>query len=129
MVSNQYLMDKVTIKGLSFHAKHGCHKEERLTGGNFEADIDIYVDNSTASKTDKIEDAVDYVRVMEIAERVFSQPKNLIESVASTLCEELLKSFSAASRIDIQIKKLAPPVRHQLEYVAVSTSIERKQNN
>ena len=70
-------MDSVVIKGLRFHAKHGCHKEERLTGGYFEADLEVFVDNSKAAQTDQICDAVDYVQVMEIAESIFEAPQNL----------------------------------------------------
>ncbi len=122
-------MDRVIVKGLRFHAKHGCHAEERLTGGVFLADIEIHVDNSLAAKTDDIQQAVDYVRVMEIAERVFATPQNLIETVAETLGKEILNHFISATQVDIEIKKLAPPVRFQIDYVAVKTSIERTENN
>lgn len=122
-------MDSVIIRGLRLHAKHGCHKEERFTGGYFEADLEIFTDNTNAAKTDQIGDAIDYVTVMEIAQRVFEKPQNLIERVAVLLGQDILNAFKSATRVDVEIKKLAPPVRYQLEYVSVKTSIERTENN
>ncbi len=122
-------MDSVVIKGLRFHAKHGCHKEERLTGGYFEADLEVFVDNSKAAQTDQICDAVDYVQVMEIAESIFEAPQNLIEGIAQSLGQKILTHFKSAHRVSVEIKKLAPPVRFQLEYVSVKTSVERTENN
>lgn len=122
-------MDSVVIKGLRLHAKHGCHKEERLTGGYFEVDLVIYVDNSQAAKTDQISDAIDYVTVMEIVERVFETPQNLIERIAVYLGEEILNAFKSVTSVDVEVKKLAPPVRFQLEYVSAKTSVERTENN
>jgi dihydroneopterin aldolase len=122
-------MDRVEVRGLSFHAKHGCHAEERKTGGPFEVDVLIDCDFSKAAVSDRIEDAIDYVAIMDLAATVMARPQNLIEHVAQTLAKAVLERFDDAQRCTVTIKKLQPPVSHQLQYVAVTRILDRSVNN
>ncbi|MEQ9187215.1 MAG: dihydroneopterin aldolase [Cryomorphaceae bacterium] len=121
-------MNKVEVKSLRIHAKHGCHKEERMTGGLFEVDICVYGDFFFAAKTDDIKDAVDYVGLMEVASEVMSIPKNLIETVAETIAQEVMRRFSSVLKVDVTIRKMKPPVKHDVDFVSCFTSLERAQN-
>lgn len=121
-------MDKIEIKGLRFKAFHGCHAEERLTGGVFETDITLYTDNSRPASSDKIEDAIDYVTVMDIVKRIMDTPKNLIETVAAEIAESMLHAFENAEEVEVVLRKMAPPVHHELDYVSVATKRTRGLN-
>lgn len=122
-------MDKVEVHGLRFHAKHGCHAEERKTGGTFDVDISIDCDFTQAATSDLISDAIDYVEVMRITEGIMSEPKNLIEHVANAICEAICMRYPEAKRCAVTIKKLQPPVGHELKHVAVTRILDRSVNN
>ena len=118
-------MDRVEVVGLSFHAKHGCHPEERKTGGQFEVDVTVYGDFSRSAQTDDLSDAVDYVALMDLCSEIMSTPHNLIESIAAKIAERTLSSFPSVLRVDVKVKKLQPPVSYPLQFVSASTSLER----
>ena len=128
MGSIDFHMDKVTVTGLKFHAKHGCHAEERRSGGPFEVDVVVFGDFSEASQKDDIHAAVDYVAIMELASAVMAKPKNLIETVCNDLANKVLDSFPLVQRAEVTIRKMQPPVPYHLEYVSASTSVERTPN-
>ena len=122
-------MDSVEVKGLRFKGFHGCHAEERKTGGVFETDIVLYTNNTRAADSDQIQDAIDYVEVMDIVDRIMKVPKNLIETVARDIAKAALHAFPQCVKVDVRLKKLSPPVHHELDHVAVFTSLERGANN
>lgn len=122
-------MDKVIVNGLRFHAKHGCHPEERNTGGVFEVDIIVDTDFTPAIEKDQIALAIDYVTLMTIAKTEMEQPRNLIETVAEAIGSAILSHYQIAKRCEITLKKLHPPVSFDLSYVAVKTIVDRSQNN
>lgn len=122
-------MDRVEVRGLTFHAKHGCHAEERKTGGPFEVDILIDCDFSKAATSDRIEDAIDYVTVIALAAEIMAIPQNLIEHVANHIAQRILDDYQEAQRCTVTVKKLQPPVSHQLQYVAVTRILDRSANN
>ena len=122
-------MDKVRVHGLRFHAKHGCHPEERLVGGVFEVDVTVNAVFDHAASSDNIEDAIDYVRIMTLCESVMRRPRNLIESVAKEIGLEILNAFDGASSVEVTVRKMKPPVAYDLSHVSVSTIVERSRNN
>jgi dihydroneopterin aldolase len=92
-------------------------------------DVLIDCDFSKAAASDRIEDAIDYVTVMDLAATVMAKPQNLIEHVAQTLAQSILDRFLEAQRCTVTVKKLQPPVSHQLQYVAVTRILDRSVNN
>ena len=121
-------MDKVEVNGLSFHAKHGCHPEERKTGGQFEVDIVVHCSFTDAAHSDNIDDAIDYVELMDIARLSMEHPRNLIETVAREIAEKILERFQQAEEVRVTLKKLKPPVVYALDFVAVSSTVKRTPN-
>ena len=118
-------MAKVEVRGLSFHAHHGCHPHERKSGGVFKVDLTVEGDFSASMESDDIADAVDYVALMDLCERIMKTPKNLIETVAHDIAWDVLRRFSAVNRVEVTVKKMKPPVKHDLEFVSASISLER----
>ncbi|NQV51537.1 MAG: dihydroneopterin aldolase [Flavobacteriales bacterium] len=110
------------------HAKHGCHAEERRTGGPFSVDVCVYGDFSPATLSDDIQDAVDYVGLMDLVTEIMAIPKNLIETVAADLAGAILERFQTVRKVDITIRKMKPPVKHDVDFVSCRTSLERAQN-
>lgn len=122
------MKDKVVVSGLAIHAKHGCHAEERRTGGPFEVDITVEGDFSAAASSDEIDDAIDYVTLMDLAKDEMSKPRNLIETVAKELADRILDQFASVDNVEVTIKKLQPPVEHHIGYVSCTTYRDRAGN-
>lgn len=116
-------MGTVEVKGLKFHAFHGCHPEERKTGGTFEVDIVVDTDISKSARTDDLSETIDYVALMDISSQEMLKPRDLIETVAQDIAERIKNRFEMADRVEVKIKKHCAPVTYQLDYVAVKAVV------
>ncbi|MCO4806819.1 MAG: dihydroneopterin aldolase [Flavobacteriales bacterium] len=117
-------MARIQVMGLSFHAFHGCHPHEQRTGGVFEVDMIVDGDFSAAQNSDDVDDAVDYVRLMEIAQEQMNVRCNLIEKVAQNIANAVSSEYVKTNRVEIIVRKMAPPLSFQLQHVSVNYVIE-----
>ena len=115
-------MGKILIEGIKLYAYHGCMKEEALIGGNYIIDISIEADLSKPSRSDKLNDTIDYVTVYEIVKKEMSVRSKLIEHVAKRIINKLKKKFSDAESIEVKVTKLNPPINGEVEKVSVILS-------
>jgi dihydroneopterin aldolase len=116
-------MGLVQVKGLMFHALHGCHPSEKEVGGRFEVDIDVTVDLKKSAYTDNLADTVDYVVLMDIASAEMKKRRDLIETVAQDIAEAVKAHYPRSGLIEVTIKKHAAPVIYDLNYVAVKAVV------
>ena len=112
-------MDRIVIKGLRFHGYHGVSESERQVGQKYEIDVELTCDLSTAGVTDELAHTIDYEQVVNLiveigAERSFQ----LIEVLAETVASAVLERFPV-HEVRIDVKKLSPPIEHQLTYAGV----------
>lgn len=56
-------MDKITLKGMEFYARHGAMKEEQILGQKFTVDITMYLSLDKAGADDDLGKTVNYARV------------------------------------------------------------------
>jgi 7,8-dihydroneopterin aldolase/epimerase/oxygenase len=118
-------MARIKVMGLSFHAFHGCHPHEQRTGGVFEVDIIVDGDFSKARASDDVDDAVDYVRLMEIAKDQMTVRCNLIERVAQNIANAVSSVYTNTDRIEVIVRKMSPPLSFQLQHVSINCVIEK----
>ena len=72
-------MDQIYIKGLKIFAYHGVNPEETENGQEFELDITMYADLSSARLTDNLEDTINYAAARKILSAVMTErPYKLI---------------------------------------------------
>lgn len=116
-------MGLVRVKGLKFHAFHGCHASERKVGGTFEVDIDVTANVKHSAYTDNLEDTIDYVVLMDIASAEMKIRRDLIETVAQDIAESIKKRYQSAEAVEVTIKKHCAPVMYDLDYVAVKAVV------
>lgn len=116
-------MDKIEVKGMRFHAYHGCHPGERQVGGLFEVDVELAVDLAGFKRTDEITSTIDYVAVMHVVRDEMDQPKNLIEAVAASIGHRLRERFSQAREARVTVRKLSPPVGYEVDYVSTTIKV------
>jgi len=122
-------MARLSIKDLEFFAYHGCHPLERKTGGTFKVDILIDYDMEMAVDSDNINEAVDYVSVMEIAKQEMAKRCDLIETVAKNTAVALDVKFPFVKSIEVIVYKMKVPLSHSLSYVSANYVIDKYMDN
>lgn len=119
--------DKIILRGIRFHGYHGTSESERKIGQKYEIDVELIRSLATAGCTDDLEHTVDYAEVVElIVETGTEKSFHLIETLAERSASSILNRFPV-DEVRITVKKLSPPIKHPLFYVAVE--ICRSSNN
>ena len=113
------LEEKIVLKGITVFGYYGVSPMEREVGQKLEMDIEFYSDFTKACVTDSLEDTVNYERVyVKVMETVEKNRFNLLETLASSICSEVLDSFPV-TRVKVTIRKLTLPFPNSLDHVAV----------
>ena len=111
--------DKILLKGIRFHGYHGTSEPERQVGQKYEIDVELVCSLVTAGRTDNLEHTVDYAEVVDlIVETGTEKSFHLIEALAERSASKVLNRFPV-DEVRITVKKLTPPIKHPLPYVAV----------
>ncbi len=111
--------DKIILKGIRFHGHHGTSESERQVGQKYEVDVELVCSLVTAGRTDNLEHTVDYAEVVDlIVETGTEKSFHLIEALAERSASKVLNRFPV-DEVRITVKKLSPPIKHPLPYVAV----------
>ncbi len=119
-------LDVVRIKNAVFYAYHGAVADEQNLGGTFELDVDLYTDLSEAAESDSLGKTVDYEKVYAfIQDTVLARKYYLLEALANTIAEGLLREFHAIHDVTVRIRKPHPPVKGVVDYVEVEINRNR----
>ena len=117
-------MDELIIEKLKLKGKHGCFAEERNEFRDFEVSMRLFFDAKVASKTDALEDTIDYPQAMAIAEGVLAgESVRLIEKLADMIAERLFVRFEILQEVEIEVAKLGVDVG--FEFSKISTKMRR----
>jgi dihydroneopterin aldolase len=112
-------MDRIVISGLRELGVHGVLPEEQLRPQPFEVDVELLVDTAAAGESDDLEDTVDYGAVCEAVSRIVSSEQyHLLERLAARIAEVCRADPRVVGAV-VEVRKLHPPVRALLDYVAV----------
>ena len=103
-------MDKIYVKDLQFFAYHGVFEEEKKNGQNFIINLVLEMDLSAAGTSDDLARTVNYGTVYDIAKEVtVNQRFDLIETLAETLSQRILREFPRVNAVTVRVDKpLAP---------------------
>src|SRR5207245_2856625 len=75
-------MDRIELRGMSFHGRHGVRDAERDQTQEFKVDIEIDADLAEPGRTDRLADTIDYTQVRAAARDVIEgESKKLLESL------------------------------------------------
>lgn len=122
-ISQDY--DQIKITDLEVFANHGVFPEENKLGQKFLISAVLYTDTRKAGKTDDLTASIHYGEVSAFITKYMKEHTyQLLERVAETLAEEMLKSISGLCKIDLEIKKPWAPVGLPLKTVSVKISRE-----
>lgn len=117
-------MDRIYIKGLEIFAHHGVYDNEKQKGQRFIINAEIFLNTINASKTDNIDDTLDYGQVCEYMKNymVINQI-NLLETLTNDLARKLLLTFPQIKNLILEICKPEAPI--PMKFDTVSITVER----
>ena len=96
--------DRIHIRDLLVRAVIGVYPEERREKQDLIVNITLYADLSRASRTDKLDDTVDYKQIKkEILKVSESSEYQLIESLAERIAQIVLAH--GVDRVDVTVDK------------------------
>ena len=119
--------DVIRIHNAVFYAYHGVLSDEQTLGGKFEVDVELHVDLSRGAHTDDLQQTVNYERVYDsIKQLVLGKKYFLIEALAETIADGLLKGFKKVEKVVVRVRKPSAPVRGVIDHVEVEIARARK---
>jgi dihydroneopterin aldolase len=106
--------DLIELRGLRVLGLCGLLPEETTRPQPLEVDLDVEADLATAGASDDVEDTIDYSAICAIAERIITAERfDLLEALAQRLAEAVLADERALG-VTVAVRKLRPPVPHDL---------------
>jgi dihydroneopterin aldolase len=119
-------MLKIELHNLHFHGYHGVHEEEKKAGGDFEVNLVARFIPQHIPVL-HLDETLDYTKLYELVKKRMDKPTWLIETLATEIAEEIFKDFAMVEEIEVEIKKLNPPIPFFNGYVAAVYSGKRPQ--
>ncbi len=113
-------MFTIHLHNCIFFAHHGLHKEEAVVGAGFEVSLSASFEEEEPITT--IKQTINYVSIYEMVKKHFEQPRQLLETLAQEIINDIHLSDSRIRAIEIHIKKLNPPIVNFTGSVGVSFS-------
>ncbi len=111
---------RIDIKGMEFHAYHGCYDLEQQVGNRFVVDVEITTELGLVADCDDVERAVNYLEVYEEVRETMARKQRTIERVAQNIIRELHSRFPAVKRVRCRVAKMAPPLGGKVHEVSVT---------
>jgi len=117
--------DRVSLRGLRAHGRHGVLPFERENGQEFIVDVELELDMSAAAGSDQLDDTVDYGGLAEQLNAVVTgEPVNLIETLAERLADVCLRDKRVRAAT-VEVHKPQAPVT--VPVADISVRIRREQ--
>lgn len=111
---------------MEFYGRHGVLPQERELGQRFIVDVEIFLDLTTAGRSDDLSRTINYAKVFRLVEEIVTgSPRQLLEAVAEDIAAAILERFSVAEVV-VGVKKPAVPLPGHLEYAAVEIKRARE---
>jgi dihydroneopterin aldolase len=105
------MSDIIFIKGLLVHARHGVMDHEAEVGQRFVIDLELFIDLSDSSRSDKLADTVSYSSVVETATSAFKGTNYyLLERAAGAVADAILAAFPRVNAIQVTVHKPHAPI-------------------
>jgi dihydroneopterin aldolase len=115
----------IEIYGLEIYGYHGALPHEQEHGQPFLYDVSMVV-HDAGVRSDKLQDTVDYTRVVACVREVSSETRyNLIEALAAAIADALLASFDA-SRVRVRVRKPQVELDYPVEFTAATVERTRR---
>jgi dihydroneopterin aldolase len=112
--------DRIALRGLRVHGRHGVFDHERANGQDFVVDVVLELDTSAAACTDALEDTVDYGKLANtVAAIVAGEPVQLLETLADRIATACLTDARVV-RAEVSVHKPHAPIDLAFDDVVVT---------
>jgi 7,8-dihydroneopterin aldolase/epimerase/oxygenase len=102
--------DRLSIRGMTFHAHHGLEDHEIENGQRFDIDIEMLFDASIAAQTDHLSDTVDVRKVYKDIKKTVTEKRfYLIETLAQRVADGVLDHFKVDA-VTVRVRKPVAPL-------------------
>ncbi|MDJ0636462.1 MAG: dihydroneopterin aldolase [Xenococcaceae cyanobacterium MO_188.B29] len=103
-------MDSIEVIGIRAYGYTGYLPEEQVLGQWFEVDLVLWLDLTSAGKSDNIDETLDYRQAIDLVKQQITTAKfALIEKLAATIAEEILR-IKKVEKVQVKLSKLAAPI-------------------
>lgn len=114
-------MDEIWLSGLRVVGTHGVLAEEQTRAQPFEVDLVLAVDLDAASRSDALDDTVDYGAVSGTVERIVREEHfALLERLGGRIAEVVLALDRRIEAVTVTVTKVRPPVPVDLASAGVT---------
>lgn len=120
-------MGIIQVNNIRLYAYHGCLEEESKIGSEYEVNIIVKVNLKKSSKSDTLEDTVDYVHLNHIVKEEMAIRSKLLEHVAERILKRFLDELPMIKKATVAVSKINPPIGGNVKEVVIVLS--KKQNN
>ncbi|MBK4348481.1 dihydroneopterin aldolase [Lacisediminihabitans changchengi] len=120
-------LDQISLTGLRAFAHHGVFEHERRDGQQFIVDVTVFLDTSSAGRSDDLEQTIHYgVLAEEVVAVVEANPVDLIETVAQRVADAVL-AHPAAHSTRVTLHKPSAPITVPFDDVSITITRGRTQ--
>ena len=103
-------MDSISITGIRCYGYIGFFPEEKVLGQWFEVDLTLGLDLTVPSKSDALEDTVDYSSIVKTVQELVKNSKfSLLEKVADVIATAILQQ-PLVQDVKVSLTKRAAPI-------------------
>ena len=113
-------MGLITVEGIRVFAYHGHLPEEAVLGGHFIVSVWVTADTSEVEKTDNLNDAVDYVKIIAIVKEKMSIRADMIEVPTKRIVAAILR-LNKVQKVKVEVEKIQPPTDATFDKISVTT--------
>ena len=110
----------IELNDIRLYAFHGVLDQERRVGGDYSVSLRVHYNISKAMKTDRVDDTLNYVVLLDIVKEQMAIPSDLMEHVAARIAQAVFSRFPDADATDVMIVKLNPPLGVMMAGAAVN---------
>jgi len=122
------MSDIIFITGVVIHARHGVMEHETEVGQRFVIALELEVDLSESSRTDRLADTVSYSNVVTAATAAFKNNNyKLLERAAGAVADAVLLAFPRVNALTVTVHKPHAPIAAIFEDVGVVLRRARQQ--
>ena len=120
------MADRIELRGLKVHGRHGVFDHERANGQDFLIDITVWIDLADAAASDDLADTYDYGALAQLAADVVAgPPRNLIETVGTEIADQVMKDHRVHA-VEVVVHKPQAPIPLKFDDVAVVVRRSRR---
>jgi len=118
-------MGTIKVNSIKLYAYHGCLDEEAKIGSEYIVDVTVKAALKKSSKTDALEDTVDYVHLNLIVKEEMAIRSKLLEEVAQRILDRFFKELPMVQKAKVAVAKINPPIGGNVEEVVIILSKKR----